>query len=109
MKHLATISCLVLVTLVAFGEEKSQITVRNGSTANTGVVIVTAKEGKKTIELQCNRDVHSCTIPDPGSYWMVRLPKNHGLYDCANVELYQGDSGGETEQKIGEYCLTRTE
>jgi hypothetical protein len=40
---------------------------------------------------------------------MVRLPKNRGLYDCANVELYRAINGSETEEKVGEYCLTRTE
>lgn len=109
MKHLAAVCGLVLATVLAFGQEKSQIKVKTAITTSTKVVIVSAEEGNKTIELQCNEDAHSCAILSAGSYWMVRLPKNRGLYHCANVELYQGNSGGETDKKVGEYCLTRSE
>ena len=109
MRLITTVYWLVFATVVVFAQEKSQITVTGGITTPTAVVIVRAEEGKKTLELQCNQDAHGCTIPQSGSYWMVRLPKNRGLYHCANVELYKGNSGGATEEKVGEYCLTRTE
>jgi len=37
---------------------------------------------------------------------MVELPKNNGLYDCKNVEIYRGDQDKpESAEKIGAYCL----
>ena len=37
---------------------------------------------------------------------MVRLPKNRGLYDCQNVDIYPTSANPDVDQKIGEYCLT---
>jgi hypothetical protein len=36
---------------------------------------------------------------------MVTLPKNHGLYECQNVDLFQGASDPDSGTKVGEYCL----
>jgi len=36
---------------------------------------------------------------------MVRLPKNWGLYDCADVRLYRQRTDTEARQLVGEYCL----
>jgi hypothetical protein len=36
---------------------------------------------------------------------MVRLPKNWGMYDCANVDLYRKSGDLEAGDKLGEYCL----
>ena len=37
---------------------------------------------------------------------MIRLPKNHGFYDCANVDLYSQSETSENPDKIlGEYCI----
>jgi hypothetical protein len=36
---------------------------------------------------------------------MVTLPKNWGMYDCQNVDLYPTSADPATDQKIGEYCL----
>jgi hypothetical protein len=36
---------------------------------------------------------------------MVRLPKNRGMYDCQNVDLYPRTADPENEEKLGEYCL----
>ena len=89
-------------------QDKSLITVRN-SEVNNGVVIVTVHptnptEGKAPIVLHCNKGLHECTIPEPGNYVMVRLPKNYGMYDCANVDLYPPTAAPETAHKIGQYC-----
>jgi hypothetical protein len=73
---------------------------------NNGVVIVPALEGKTSLELQCNNGVPSCTALTPGDYTMVRLPKNRGMYDCANVEIYPKSGDPETATKVGAYCLT---
>ena len=90
-------------------QDKSLITVR-GSEVNNGVVIVTVHQatptaGKASFALHCNQGVHDCTIPEPGNYVMVRLPKNYGIYDCANVDLYPPTADPENGRKIGQYCL----
>jgi hypothetical protein len=37
---------------------------------------------------------------------MVELPENHGMYDCKNVEMYQGSQDKpEAGEKVGDYCL----
>ena len=90
-------------------QDKSLITVRS-SEVNNGVVIVTVHaatptEGKTTFALHCNKGAHECTAPEPGNYLMVRLPKNYGMYDCANVELYPPSAEPDTSNRIGQYCL----
>jgi len=95
-------------TLVA--QEKSTITVK-GSELNNGVVIVMAVQpaisgqSRVSLELHCNKGAGSCKAPQPGSYLMVRLPKNWGMYDCSNVDLYPSSADPATSEKIGEYCL----
>jgi hypothetical protein len=92
----------------ALAQEKSQITVKT-SAVNNGVVIVTAQTGKTSFELQCNKDISGCRALEPGDYLMVRLPKNRGVYDCANVDIYpkSADSADpEVTEKLGEYCVT---
>jgi hypothetical protein len=47
-----------------------------------------------------------CKALPSGNYLMVKLPKNYGMYDCQNVEMYQGDQDKpEAARKIGEYCM----
>ena len=36
---------------------------------------------------------------------MVRLPKNYGVYDCANVEMYRTTNDSKLGDKVGQYCL----
>ncbi|PYX87726.1 MAG: hypothetical protein DMG68_10805 [Acidobacteria bacterium] len=100
MKHLVILLAL-LFSVQLWADEKSQVTVKSTDKSN-GVVIVTAVENGKTLELQCNESQGFCTAPKPGTYSMLRLPKNHGVYDCQNVDLFPGP---ENEQKLGEYCL----
>jgi hypothetical protein len=99
---------LVLLVLCAatplLAQQEQQITVKGGE-VNNGVVIVTAQESKTFLDLRCNKDFTYCKIPEPGSYVMVRLPKNWGLYDCADVRLYRGIADSEARQLVGEYCL----
>ena len=90
-------------------QDKSLVTV-SSSEVNNGVVIVTVHrenptDGTASFALHCNKGVHDCTIPEPGNYVMVRLPKNYGMYDCANVELYPPSADPETSQRVGQYCL----
>ena len=90
-------------------QDKSLITV-HGSEVNNGVVIVSVHQaiptgGKASFALQCNKGAHNCTVPEPGNYVMVRLPKNYGMYECANVDLYPASADPGISQMVGEYCL----
>jgi len=96
---------LLICSAPLFAQDKSPITVKD-STVSNGVVIVNINESGKPFELQCNKSAPRCTAAQPGSYWMVRLPKNHGLYDCANVDLYAQSGNTENPDNIvGEYCI----
>lgn len=96
---------LCLLVTFAFAIDKSQVTVKETWVSN-GVIIVSVRESGKSIELQCNQSGPNCVAPQAGTYWMVRLPKNHGLYDCANVDLYPQSVDPEGAEKVlGEYCL----
>ena len=105
-----------LVLLVLFfavqlcAQDQSTVTVKNSEISN-GVVIVTAiqnptaDQAKVSLELHCNKGASSCKALEAGSYLMVRLPKNWGMYDCANVDLYPATADPAKDQKLGEYCL----
>lgn len=97
---------IVLFAVEAFAQDKTKITVK-ATEKNSGVVIVTISDGKQSLELNCNDGFPQCLAPKAGEYWMVRLPKNHGVYDCQNVDLYPSsvDPDGENVSTIGEYCL----
>ena len=105
------VAVLILFLLVAPGAPSSQeqrdtqnITVKSKE-VNNGVVILSAQNGKNSFELQCNKDASGCAILEPGDYAMVRLPKNHGLYDCANAEVYRRSANSEEGGLLGQYCL----
>lgn len=95
---------VILAAVLALAQDTSQITIKSGE-VNNGVVIITAMEGKATVELQCNKGVTGCKIPEPGTYVLVRLPKNHGMYDCINVEIFPTGTDPDGSQRIGAYCL----
>jgi hypothetical protein len=105
------VATLVLVLLAAppalsaqDQPEAQKITIKSKE-INNGVVILSAQEGKASLELHCNRDMMGCTALDPGDYMMVRLPKNHGMYDCANADVYRKSANSEPGEKLGQYCL----
>jgi len=104
MKKLAFLFTLLMaVQLLAV--DKSAITVKDTSVSGT-VVLVTIQESGKSFELQCTKDAPNCKAPQPGTYWMVRLPKNHGYYDCANVDLYMQTANPENSANaFAEYCI----
>ena len=108
MKKLILISVFMFIAVSLFSQEKSPVKVK-GTEVNNGVVIVTVQENQNTLELQCNKNSVGCQAPAAGSYWMVRLPKNWGMYDCQNVDLYPGSeeptTSGTNEKKIGDFCL----
>ncbi len=100
---------LILLVLIVVGQlsaqEQSTITIK-GSEINNGVIIVTAaQQGRSSFALHCNKGMPGCKMPDPGTYLMVRLPKNWGMYDCANVDLYPASAEPNAADKIGQYCL----
>ena len=101
------IVCMLLATAL-FAAEKALITVKSASVSG-GVVVVAIQDSGRNYELQCNQSSPNCAQPKPGSYWMVRLEKNHGLYDCDNVDIYPQsvDPASEDSQVLGEYCITQ--
>ncbi len=98
--------CLILfVSMHVLAEEKTKVTVK-GSEKTNGVIVVTINDGKKLAELNCNDGFPGCTAPKPGEYWLVKLPKNRGVYECQNVDLFPGTAEDtESADKVGEYCL----
>ena len=103
----ALLLCVFFAALQMSAQEQRDvktITVRS-SEVNNGVVILAAREGKNSFDLQCNKNLPGCTVLDPGDYSMVRLPKNYGVYDCANVELYRTTNDSAVSDKLGQYCL----
>ena len=95
---------VVLAAMQLLAEEKSQVTVKSVD-KNNGVVLITASEKGKTLELQCNEGASFCTAVKPGEYEMVRLPKNRGLYDCQNVDLFNAGAETTADERLGQYCL----
>jgi len=93
--------------IVGSGQEQTEsqkITVK-GREVNNGVVILTVRDSKNSFELQCNQGASGCAALDPANYVMVRLPKNHGLYDCVNVEVHRQSTNSEHGDMLGQYCL----
>jgi hypothetical protein len=107
---------IILLGLVAaiqlMAQDKSTVTVK-GSEVNNGVVILTVQQAAtpeqsaESFVLHCNKGMSDCKILAAGTYLMVRLPKNWGMYDCANVDLYPTTADPATSEKLGEYCLIR--
>lgn len=99
-----------MMAMQLMAQDRSVVTVK-GSELNSGVVLLTmtqtasAAKGPASFVLQCTKDMPDCKAPKPGTYTMVRLPKNYGMYDCVNVDLYAGSTSEENGEKIGEYCL----
>ena len=103
---------LVAVLFLLFGtpkvlsQEKSAAISVKGSELNNGVVIVTVVKDGKEYELQCNEGSSYCTQLKNGKYQMVELPKNNGMYDCRDVQIFADGATPGVDKKIGEYCLT---
>ncbi len=102
---------LVFLVLAAcsqlVAQDRSTITVKKSEVSKETVVVTAMQQDgqKASFELNCNRDASSCKAPEPGTYIMVRLPKNWGMYDCSNVDLYAATADPDKDQKVGEYCL----
>ena len=103
----ALLLCLSFAAARMLAQEQrdaTTITVRS-SEVNNGVVILAVREGKNSFELQCNKNLPGCAVLEPGNYSMIRLPKNYGVYDCANVDMYRTTNDSKLGDKIGQYCL----
>jgi hypothetical protein len=100
----AVAGLMLLLVAFALAQEKSILTVKDSWVA-TGVVIVEAQSAGKTVELQCNQGSAQCVQLKKGNYVMLMLPKNYGMYDCQNVDIYPESADPENTEKLGEYCL----
>jgi hypothetical protein len=92
------------LTLAQDQRDIRTINIKSSEVTN-GVVILAARDAKSSFELQCNKDFSGCAVLNPGTYSMIRLPKNHGAYECANVEVYPTTGNAAAADKLGEYCL----
>ena len=92
------------LTLAQEQRDMQTINIKSSEVSN-GVVILAARDGKSSFELHCNKDFSGCAVLNPGTYSMVRLPTNHGAYECANVEVYPTTTNAGAADKLGEYCL----
>jgi len=101
----------VFGTVQVSAQERSYITVR-GSELNNGVLILDVLKASKAFQLQCNQGWTGCTNLKNGNYLMVELPKNFGMYECRDVEVYAQSTAApdsappDRDKKLGEYCLT---
>ncbi len=99
----------LLAAMQVMAQDKSIITVKAGEVDN-GVVILTVHQTAtsqvaESFTLHCNKGMADCKVLEPGTYVMVRLPKNWGMYDCACIDLYASTADPASGQKLGEYCL----
>jgi NAD(P)H-flavin reductase len=104
MKKLALF--ILLASIVLCAQDKSSVIVKSSQVAS-GVVLVTISETGKAFDLQCNDGHAFCKALKPGQYLMVRLPKNRGMYDCQNVDVFSVSADPETDEKLAEYCLNQ--
>lgn len=103
---IAVTALLVLAaTDTVLAQERTVVRVK-GSEVVTGVVVIDVVKGGQLLELQCNQGASDCRPLKNGSYIMVELPKNYGMYDCKNVEIYREDKDKpEGAELLGKYCL----
>jgi len=96
---------LLFGTVDAWAQEKSYITVK-GSEQNNGVVMMDVLRESKAYRLTCNQGMPGCATLKNGRYQMVELPKNFGMYECKDVELYAESAFNPSkDRRIGEFCL----
>jgi hypothetical protein len=96
---------VLAATPISAQRKYEAITVKNAD-VQAKVVILAIESGTAQFELQCDTNVSGCNALRSGNYVMVRLPKNWGTYDCANVDVFHTPANsGELGEKLGEYCL----
>jgi hypothetical protein len=97
---------VLLFAMTVWAQDKTQVTVKKTDNVS-GIILVTGTENGKQIEFQCTEQQAFCTAVKAGEYQLVRLPKNHGMYDCQNVDLFSSTADVDNDQKLGEYCLNQ--
>ncbi len=101
---LLSVALFVCIPAIAQDETPATpITVKSVE-KSSGVITLQITKESKNFELTCNEGMPSCTDLKKGTYKMVELPKNHGVYDCKNVRVF-AESAGEDDEKLGEYCI----
>jgi len=102
------ISCIVVLSgvfvLAAQPQENYENVTVKGAEVSNGVIAMTAQTEKRAIRLECNVGMPNCKTLSPGTYLLLRLPKNHGTYDCDDVVVYARPAE-EGQKPLGEYCL----
>jgi hypothetical protein len=101
---IVTAAFVLLVAEHAFAQDKTPVKVKSSVVVNGVVVVHVLKDGKP-LDLQCNQGATTCKALPSGSYLMLQLPENHGMYDCKNVEMYRGDQDKPEDEALGAYCL----
>jgi len=97
---------VVFAATSVLGQEKTEVITVKSAEVNNRVVIVTVQGAGTRFELQCNEGLPACSTLQPGTYVMVRLPRNWAMYQCANVQVYRAQAVPENlGEKLGEYCL----
>lgn len=116
MRNPVAFSVLVLFFLLFGGapastQKQSIITVR-GKILGDGVVTLQAANNGQRYRLLCNENMPGCSALKNGRYVMVELPKNFGMYECKDVEVYPESAGSlngsmnvDKSKKLGEFCL----
>jgi len=105
MKKRTLLLLILLLAVMVLAQDKTSPIVVKEATISTGVVVVTADMGGKSVELQCTQSMPDCISLKNGKYVLVQLPKNHGMYDCQNVDVFPEGADPATAHKLGEYCL----
>ncbi len=96
---------VLAATPISAQQKYEAITVKSAE-VQAKVVILAIESATVQFELQCDTNVSGCNALRPGNYVMVRLPKNWGTYDCANVDVFHTPANSsELGEKLGEYCL----
>ncbi len=105
MRNAILLLVVVFAAIPVIAQDRSQIRVIR-SEVNNGVLILIAQNGRVPVELQCNQGATSCKRLEPGTYTMVKLPKNRGMYvDCDNVDIFEAAADPETADRLGQYWL----
>lgn len=90
--------------VMVLAQDKFNLTVKDSSTT-TGVVIVSGQIAGRSVDLQCNAGSPDCKTLKAGTYIVIKLPKNHGMYDCQNADVFEQAANPDSDERIGEYCL----
>ena len=92
----AIVLFLMLAAVILVAQEKSTIVVKDSGTYS-GVIVITAAMGGKTIELQCNQGSGSCVPLKIGNYAMVQVAEalaKAGVKLVPDIVAGGGNGGG---------------